>query len=209
MRFDSYLSGAEGLDPAESAAWYDVIGRFRDASATFERQRLALEQADTADAPALESERLALLSRAQSIGGTVDYIRTALDDVLAALSGAWDSVTGAWGWLAGKVGLATTTTAPATLQGLGVPLIPIAAVVAALAVLAAFGSSYMQFSQRLAVYQAERAAGRTPEQAAASVAAIADAGGSLLPSLTGPGSLWPLLLLGAGAFLLVRGVRRG
>ncbi len=190
--------GESDLSPQESAAWYDVNAKFRALSAQFEQARHRLMNEPPPPDPALAAERLALLSRSQSVGNTVSQIRSALDDVTAALSGAWDQVTGAWDWIADRIGIPRTEE-PQSLQGLGLPIIPIAAVLAALAVITAFLTDYASFQRRADLFREAVAAGSSPEQASAIVARMAESGG-LLSTF---GASVPWLGIGAIAALLI------
>jgi len=177
--------GEDALSPQESAAWYDVIGQFREAAARFDVAYSALQFRPMREDAALSAERAALLARAETVGSTVQYIRAALDDVTAALSGAWSQVSGAWSWIAAQLGFEKPPADQSTLQGLGLPLIPIAAVLAAIAAITAFLADYAKFAQRVAVYEAAVDKGATAQEAAAAVdRALGPTSQGLLPSLS-------------------------
>lgn len=186
------------LSPQESSAWYDAIGKFRALSAQFDQARANLVNSPAPADPALAAERLSLLSRAQFVGETVANIRAALDDVIAALSGAWGQVTGAWDWIADKIGIPRVDDSQ-SLQGLGLPIIPIAAVLAAMAVITVFLTDYASFQRRADLFREALAAGSTPEQASAIVARVSESG-SFLPQF---GASLPWIGIGAVAALLI------
>jgi hypothetical protein len=162
------LYGDEGYSftPAEESAWYDVMTKFESAARDFDAAVRGLQARASVAArdPSLREEHAALMARAQSMESKLRYLRQAVDDVRAALLGAWNSVTGVWSDVMNRVGLHGMDW---TLQGL--PLIPIAAVIAATSLLAAFVSDYAKFAKRADMYESLVAQGRSPSDAAAIV----------------------------------------
>lgn len=190
------------LTESERAAWYDVLGKFRQRAAEFERsfQDLLAQSAFVqTQSPQVRAEYDALVRKGSETYTRVHQIRQALADVEAALRGAWDFVTGAWQKIAGAVGLSG-------LGGLGLaPLIPIAAVTAAIATLGYFLSDYAKFKSKLDELRRLEARGMTPAQAA-----------EVLTTVEGPGLFgripWiPILLIGAAMMFLpalLKGMKR-
>lgn len=194
-----YSDAGYSFTAQEESAWYDVMGKFAKASQAFDAAvaDLRAKAAIAAQHPELAAEYQSLMDRAATMTATMQYIRTAIDDVKAALLGAWSSVTGIWSSIADRVGLGSLAGELGDLEGL--PLIPIAAVIAATAILAAFLADYAKFIKRAAMYQSLVASGKSPNDAAAIVA-------NMLPSTSLIGSALgsvPLVVwLGAGAFAL-------
>lgn len=154
------------LTPAERAAWFEVLGRFEAISRQFDDAvvNLRLQGEIVRGDPVLSREHDGLSRRAASTELRVRAIRSALDDVRAALRGAWDRVTGAWERVRDWVGLS------GEIEGLGaVPLIPIAAVLAAIALVASFLTDYAKFSRKVTVYKALVDQGYPPAVASQSV----------------------------------------
>lgn len=154
------MSGTlQELTPAERAVWLDVIRRFEAASRDFDaavanlRQQKEIVRSDRV----LSREHDELSRRAMLTHIRVRAIRSALDDVQAALRGAWDRVTGAWERIRDWVGLS------GEIEGLGaVPLIPIAAVLTAIAVITSFLTDYAKFARKAAVYKSLIEQGYSP-----------------------------------------------
>lgn len=167
--------GEAALSSQEATAWYDVIGKFRVLAAQFEAAHRDLSTRPIPDDPALAEEQARLRARAETVATTVRGIASTLNDVMSALSGAWDKVTGAWDWVSQNVGL-NGPPSQQSLQGLGLPIIPIAVVVAAIAVITAFLADYAQFTRKASIYEAERARGASPEQASNAVERIGGVG---------------------------------
>lgn len=165
----------------DQAAWYDVIGRFKEAAINFDQAFYDLSQTPTPDDAGLAAEQAALLQRGTTIQNTVSGIRSALADVQAALSGAWDQVTGAWDWIAGQVGLNGYEGG-----GLGMPpLIPIAIVAGSIVTIGLFLSDKAKFDRRMQAYEASIAAGNSPEQAATAIETVSEAGtGGIISTVT-------------------------
>jgi hypothetical protein len=195
------------VTPAQSAAWYNIIGQWEQQAAAFQAAYADLvSQADavaaTGDA-SVQSDYAALLAKATDTSSTITNIQAALADVKSALTGAWSAITGAWQSVASAVTTYTGTpsnsedfvTAVAAqpisgwahLAGLGfLPLIPIAIVAAALAAITLFLTNYSEFNQRMAAYKAAAAQpGATPTSLAtvAKQLGFGNVGGGLTSSL--------------------------
>src|SRR5882762_9455938 len=129
------------VTPAQSAAWYDVIGRWTQAATDF--QNYFDELTSEANASfiatqddATKQEYLDLLDRAEKTRRTIMYVQGALNDVKYALQGAWSALKGAWQGAQDYVGLGF------------LPLIPIAVVAAALAAVTIWITDYLQFRDK-------------------------------------------------------------
>ncbi|MCS6947661.1 MAG: hypothetical protein NZM12_08600, partial [Steroidobacteraceae bacterium] len=149
--------------------------------------------------PTLAEEYRSLMQRAASMESRLRYIRQAVDDVKNALLGAWNSVTGIWSSIAGNIGLHGTDT---TLQGL--PLIPIAAVIAATSLLSAFVADYMKFARRVDLFQSLVSQGRSPDEAAGIVARTLPDSGILAVNIAGVPFLFWLVAAGVALWLWSR-----
>lgn len=149
------------MSPAEARAWHDVLGHFADLSQRFDAAYADLRarepQVRASGDAALIAEHQTLTERARSLYATVDGIRRAVGDVRAALSGALSSITGAWDNVREWIGLGIP------------PLMPIAAVVAAVALLTAFLTDYAKFAKRASALQDLIARGTSPQEASAIV----------------------------------------
>lgn len=164
-----YSDEGYAFTPAEQSAWYDVLAKFERAVREFDQAAAGLRARATIAArdPTLRAEYESLVGRAASMESKIRYIRQAVDDVKAALLGAWNSVTGVWSRVMTYIGLHGLDW---TLQGL--PLIPIAAVVAATSLLTAFVADYAKFARRADLFESLVAQGRSPGEAAAVIARI-------------------------------------
>lgn len=219
-----YSDAGYSFTPEQQSAWQQAIGKWRQTVNDFDiaTAQLRMQAADPAVQadPALNAQAQQLLARADSLGPKVTAIRASVDDVIAAMSGAWDSVIGAWDSAASFVGLngLRMPSGRGTLAGLGLPiLIPIAAVIASIALVTAFLVDYAKFSKQAAlatqrgrVYADRIAAGDSPDVAAryatSAVPAIADAGG--LFSFTVGGVPWWVWAIAAGGAWWFLGKRR-
>lgn len=193
------------LSPQESAAWYDVLSKFRQVAAEFETAYRDIQIQPIPASAALAAERATLLQRFHSTANTVRQIRASLDDVLAALSGAWDRVSGVWDWASKSLSF------NGGLQGLGLPIIPIAFVVSAVAYITYLLTDYAKYTKNVAVYNSALASGATPAQAAAVSAQVAASGGPSLASglqSFGGGLVMLAAAVGAGLFFYSRRTRR-
>jgi hypothetical protein len=188
----------------QQAAWYDILGQFQQKASDFDAAyqdlmaRAPFVATQSAD---IQAQYQALVDKANATHSTVQYIQQASADVMNALKGAWNAVTGVWGTVSGAVSgalnlptdaagnvVAPDVINPATglspyagLMGNGLgflPLIPIAAVAAAIAAITYFLSQYVQFRDKLTLLQQYTAAGATPAQAAAAVAQAFGTGSS-------------------------------
>lgn len=177
--------------PAERVAWGDALARFDTAAreADGARAQLARQAAIAARHPQMMAEHQALTARAMRIEAGLGRVRAAVADVRAALAGLWDRVRGVWS----AVPTPTLGAVPALAA---LPLIPIAAVVAATAVLTSFVSDHVRFTRRLSLFESQIAAGRSPDEAARIVERVAPEG-----SLLTLGGL-PLWMIAAGAVAL-------
>lgn len=172
-----YSDAGYSFTPQAQSAYQAAISKWRQTLNDFDIAvaRLRMQAADPAVQadPGLTAQAQALLARAESLGPTIAAIRASVDDVLNAVSGAWDSVSNAWESAASWVGLQGL---PREAGGLGAlpVLIPLAAILAAVALISAFLVDYAKFSkqadlasQRGKVYAAAIAQGKTPADALA------------------------------------------
>lgn len=157
--------------PAERATWAQAIERFETAAREADAAvaDLARRAPVAARHPDLAREHAELTARARRIGGGLGRVRAAVADVRNALAGLWDRVRGIWS----GVDVPALGVAPALAA---LPLIPIAAVIAATAVLVSFVSDYARFARRLNLFEAEIARGRSPDEAARIVERVAPDG---------------------------------
>ena len=116
--------------PSDSIAWYDVIGKFRYYARKFSEayNSLVNSRVDPKKYPALASERNDLLRRGYDIKATIQSITSKIDAV--------------YNWIK-SIDLNP-------FDGLGfLPLIPIAVVVASVALMSKFIFDYATFTRRL------------------------------------------------------------
>lgn len=157
--------------PQEQRAWYDVLGKFRDAVARFDQvmARLRAQQSVAARHPQLSAEYNALMRAAAATQARIVYVRNASANVL--------------NWIKGVFGF----------SGLGfVPLIPLAVVAAAVAAIAKITSDAWTLSKKLDQVTQLQAQGVSPARAV-ELATKTAGGGSLLSFNLGGFAPWLLI----------------
>ncbi len=171
---------------AQDPAWWNVVAQFKAAAAAMESayERLIREADYVAARPALQAQFDALVRRAASVRATVESIR-------AQLAGAVD-------WLR-SVGAAVG------LNGLGVlPVLGIAAIAGAVALVAKWTTDTIKFLTVVAEQRRLEAAGVAPERAAEIVRGTAAAAAG-----TASSSWWiPVAALVVGGYFLWSQTRR-
>lgn len=179
---------AQALAPAPDPAWWNVVEQFKSAAAAMESHyRRLVSLADyAASRPALKAQFDALMRRASTLRSNVARIR-------AQLGAAVD-------WV-------RSMGAAAGLSGLGVlPLIGIAAIAAAIALVTKWSTDTLAFFRAVDEQRRLEAAGVAPERAAEIVRQTAAAARG-----AGLGTWIPIVLLAGGGWLawtLLRGGRR-
>ena len=181
-------------EAAEEAAWYDILGRFKQAAERFQAARLELLNGPTPIDPSLRDERARLLSQFNAVEAQVRGVRDSLASALSTIGSGF-------GWLQNLLGDQDAQ--------LGVlPAIPVAFAVVSgsSAAMTVCVTSYARYAQRLSVYNDARAAGSTPEQASLIVERVESGGGF---SIWKPGQLpWTAIAVGVGAVAFLAMMRR-
>ena len=138
--------------PDDSVAWYDIIGKFRNAVSQFQSYYNALqsENIDSGIFPKLADEQLILLQRGADIKSRIQSVTSAIDD--------------AWNWVKGVFGFSGLREADTALGGLGIPLIPIAVVGALIAYMGKYGLDYIEHQKTYALMQRLLNEGYSPAQ---------------------------------------------
>jgi hypothetical protein len=179
--------------PEQETAWYDVVGKFRNAAADYDRAiSTAQSYADVAaESPELKAQYDAAMS-------TYDTLRERIASVQQAISSAM-------GWFRNLFSAASPG-----MHGLGIlPLVPIALVTATLAVVAYEARQVWTLNAKLSAAADLRRQGVPAAQAAEMVAQITgespDSGG-IVGMLIGGGNVKRLVWIGAGAAVLIGGV---
>lgn len=143
------------LPTPDDAAWYDVITKFKNYAAKFASNYNELKSVDI-DAgkyPELSKLQLDLLRRGLTVKATIQSVMGAVDN--------------AWTWLKGQFGFEGVRELGSLSTGLGVvPLVPIAVVVAAVALIAKWLMDYNSFKTRLTEVKRLEAKGYSSDQAA-------------------------------------------
>ena len=180
-------------DATQAAQWWDLLGKFREASANVDAVLARLRsQEDAARRNAILSREFdAMMSRAATM-------RAGIASTLQTIEGAIASLRGLVDWIPG-------------LGTLGNPLLPVlgvAAVAASLASITKFLVDAWALSKRIDEQMRLEAAGLTPQEAAGVVARVTQegAGQSLAMSIVKP------LAIGGALYLVLRFVlsaRRG
>jgi hypothetical protein len=147
------MSGDVQVTDVQSAEWWNLVARFREASQRVDQVLATLwsQEATARTNPALSSEFDVVMNRAQQL-------RASIADTLSRIDGAVSWVRDAGDWLKSAFGL----------QGLGiVPLvIGIGAITAALAAVTKFLTDAWSLSKRIEEQQRLEATGLTPQEAA-------------------------------------------
>ncbi len=147
----------------QDAAWWDLVGQFRQAAAKLEALYASLLQ-----------QRDYALAR-PSLAGPYQALMARVAPLRAQIAGITNGANRLIGWFR-NLGL----------QGLGIlPLIPIAVVAAALALITKWSLDARALSQRITEQQRLEATGVSPERAASIVAQTAIGAGGFFASLAG------------------------
>lgn len=174
---------------ANNAAWWNLVGRWRQHAAEFETNFRALlaQRSFVESRPALLRQWQQLVNDGMATRAKIVSITRTLDQVVGAAANAWDWVKGATG-----------------LQGLGLlPLVPIAVIAGSIAAVTKWLTDARQFSQRLEEARRLEGQGMPPAQAAALAAQKpGGAGGFKLFGL----EVSPLAVAGIAAVILLPAV---
>jgi hypothetical protein len=161
----------------QSAEWWNLVARFRQAAAQVDQvlERLRAQEDAARSDPGLSSQYDAIMQRAAELRATIA-------DYLGKIDAAVQWLKGAGAWIADAFGF----------NGLGAlpVLIGVAAIAAALAAVTKFLTDAWALSKRIDEQQRLEARGLTPQEAAA-VVERGTAGSA--------GSQWLKLLAGAAA----------
>lgn len=171
---------------AQDPAWWNVVAQFKAAAAAMDSayERLMGEADYVATRPALKAQFDPLVQRAASVRATVESIRSSLE--------------GAVDWLK-SVGAAVG------LSGLGVlPLLGIAAIAAAVALVVKWTADTVKFLRVVAEQRRLESAGVAPERAAEIVRSTAAAAAGTASSSW----LIPIAALVVGGYFLWSQTRR-
>lgn len=192
----------------EDVSWLDKFKaeavRFRNAF-----NSLVSLESYAATRPELQAEYNALYSRGETIKKTIDYITRTVDSVTGFFSKAWGSASSTFKNFFGLSGVParfSPMAGPGELQmyarpGLGaLPLIPIAVIASAVALMGKWASDVYLFERKATEQKRIEATGASPRAAADIVRGMTDGGGFL--GILGNFKL-PLMVAG-GAYLFVK-----
>lgn len=164
---------------ATETAWYDIVGKFRNAKTEFYTNYSALQKTDP-KTPALIAEKRALMNRASTVDATIKN----LDKTVEYFAG-----------LLKKIGVG----------GLGVlPVLPVVAVAGAVTLISKWLKDTYEFSVKMNRVRELEQKGVSPSEAARIVEKTTEAGQGLF-SLKGLNTLITLAVIGGAAwFFLAR-----
>lgn len=184
--------------PEQETAWYDVVGKFRNAAADYDRAISTVQTyADVAaESPELKAQYDAAMSTYETLKEKIAYVQQA--------------VASAMGWFRNLFSAVSPAMRDGGMHGLGIlPLVPIALVSGTLAVVAYEAKQVWTLNAKLSAAADLRRQGVPPAQAAEMVATITgespDSGG-IVGMLIGGGNVKRLVWIGAGAAVLIGGV---
>lgn len=175
----------------QSAEWWNLVARFRQAAGQVDQVLTRLRQQEGAarSSPELSSEYDAVMRRAVELRATIA-------DYLGRIDSAVQWLKGAGAWIADTFGLNGLGAIPA--------LIGIAAIAGALAAVTGFLTDAWSLSKRIEEQQRLESRGLSPQEAAAIVqqTTLESAGGQWLKLLV------PAIGLGVVAWLVINHSRR-
>lgn len=192
------MADVVNVTPEQETAWYDVVGKFRNAAADYDR---AISTAQSYADVAAESPDL----KAQ-----YDSAMSTYETLKEKIASVQQSIASAMGWFRNLFSAAEPAMRGSGLRGLGIlPLVPIALVSATLAVVAYEAKQVWTLNAKLSAAADLRRQGVPPAQAAEMVATITgespDSGG-IVGMLIGGGNVKRLVWIGAGAAVLIGGL---
>lgn len=175
----------------QDVSWLE---KFRQSALEFRTayEKLMAMESDAARAPQLEAEYQDLYQQGSIIRATIEQVTRTVDSVTGFFSDAWDAGSS---WLRSLLN-GVPQTAPRPRGALGViPLVPIAAISAAVGLMGKWVSDVYVFERKLSEAKRLESQGLSPQQAARQAQGYS--AGGLFDDLAMP------LLIGGGIWLFV------
>ena len=195
----------------DQAKWSDVIDRWQKAVSHFltNYDLLQSKSAIASASPALKKQYDAAIADGQVVKHRIDELNAAIADVQDWLAGKWTQMRNVWAYVSGQVsqlfGYQRAYMQPVSLGALGqAQIIPLAIVAAGVAWVASKSLDSYNLNKKLDTVQSYVNQGYSPQAAAQMVNDTSNSGGMF--SGLSSALKWGVgvVVLGGGAFLLIR-----